>query len=219
MGDEALVDALVGSGCPSCAYVARIGPQYLDSLLYQHTTDRAYRDRFLAGGGFCARHVRDAVQADRAGNGDGVGGGIFLRSQLAARRRALAAARGLRTAKRIRDAARPAWDCPVCENERALATSAAQRLVAHTAGDEAWSDWVTAAPWCLSHLGELLAAAAGAGGGALGALRARQLELMEDIESRLDALAHDSSHGRRGRLSPEVHASVGEAADLLAGDG
>jgi hypothetical protein len=89
MGDEALVSALTGSGCPLCAYVDAIAPQYLDSLLYQHTTDRAYRDRFVEGGGFCARHVRAAVEADRAGNGDGVGGGIFLRSQLAARRRAL----------------------------------------------------------------------------------------------------------------------------------
>jgi hypothetical protein len=41
---------------------------------------------------------------------------------------------------------------------------------------------------------------------------------MADIESRLEALAHDSSHGRRARLTPEVRASVQEAADFLAGD-
>ncbi len=218
MGDEALVDALTGEGCPMCSHVSGIAPQYLDSLLYQHTTDRAYRDRFVKGGGFCRRHVRAAVVADTAGNGDGVGGGIFLRSMLGARRRTLEGAGGFRAEKRIRDATRPAWDCPVCENELTLATSAAQRLVSHAVSDDAWADWVTAAPWCLTHLGDLLAAAAAAGGGALDELRDRQLSQMQDIEARLDTLAHDSSHDRRGQLTPEVRASVREAADILAGD-
>jgi hypothetical protein len=102
MGDDGLVDALTAAGCPMCTHVATVAPQYLDSLLYQHTTDRAYRDRFLAGGGFCGPHVRAAVVADTAGNGDGVGGGIFLRSQLGARRRALEGAGGFRAAPRAR---------------------------------------------------------------------------------------------------------------------
>ena len=41
MGDEALVDALTGEGCPMCTHVSGIAPQYLESLLYQHTPDRA----------------------------------------------------------------------------------------------------------------------------------------------------------------------------------
>jgi hypothetical protein len=218
MGDEALASALTGSGCPMCSHVAKIAPQYLESLLYQHTTDRAYRDRFLTGGGFCGRHVRATVVADTAGNGDGVGGGIFLRSQLGARRRALESAGGFRAAKRTRDATRTAWDCPVCENERVLAASAAKRLVDLTRADAVWRDWVTSAPWCLAHLGDVLAAATESGGDALTALRDKQLSQMQDIESRLDALAHDSSHGRRDQLTPEVRASVREAADILAGD-
>jgi hypothetical protein len=218
MGDDGLVEALTAPGCPMCTHVARIAPQYLDSLLYQHTADRAYRDRFLAGGGFCGRHARAALAADTAGNGDGVGGGIFLRSQLGARRRALEGATGFRTAKRIRAATRPAWDCTVCENERALAGAAAKRLVDLTSSDETWREWVTSAPWCLTHLGDVLAAAAEAGKRSLAELRDRQLALMTDIESRLDALAHDSSHGRRGAVTPEVRASVKEAADILAGD-
>ncbi len=218
MGDDVLVEALTGPGCPMCAHVARIAPQYLDSLLYQHTTDRAYRDRFLAGGGFCGRHVRAAVVADTAGNGDGVGGGIFLRSQLAARRRALEGASGFRAAKRIHEATRTAWDCPVCENELTLAAAAAKRLVDLTLSDLVWGEWVTAAPWCLAHLGDVLAAAAGAGRGTLSDLRDRQLVGMRDIEDRLEALAHDSSHGRRGQVTPEVRASVKEAAEILAGE-
>lgn len=218
MGDEALVEALTGPGCPLCTHVARIAPQYLDSLLYQHTTDRQYRDRFVAGGGFCGRHVRDAVVADTAGNGDGVGGGIFLRSQLGARRRALEAATGFRAARRLREATRPAWDCPVCEQERTLAAAASRRLLDLVAADATWRDWTTGAPWCLTHLGVLLAAAAEAGGGTLDALRERQLSAMRDLEARLDALAHDSSHGRRDRLTAAVRSAVGETADLLAGD-
>lgn len=218
MGDDGLVQAITASGCPMCTHVAKLAPQYLDSLLYQHTTDRAYRDRFLAGGGFCGRHVRAAVVADTAGNGDGVGGGIFLRSQLAARRRALEGAGGFRGAKRIREATRTAWDCPVCENERTLAVAAAKRLVDLARDDETWREWVTAAPWCLAHLGDVLAAASEAGRSALADLRDRQLAHMADVEARLEALAHDSAHGRRHAVTPEVRASVGEAADLLAGD-
>jgi hypothetical protein len=218
MGDDALVASITGPGCPMCAHVSRVAPQYLESLLYQHTTDRAYRDRFLDGGGFCGRHVRAAVVADTAGNGDGVGGGIFLRSQLAARRRALDGAAGFRAARRIREATRPAWDCPVCENESTLATAAARRLVDLTRGDETWHAWVTAAPWCLAHLGDVLAAAAAAGGGTLDDLRDRQVSQMADIERRLEALAHDSAHGRRDAVTPEIRSSVKEAADILAGD-
>ena len=218
MGDDGLVEALTGPGCPMCAHVATVAPQYLDSLLYQHTTDRAYRDRFVQGGGFCGRHVRAAVVADTAGNGDGVGGGIFLRSQLGARRRALERAGGFRAARRVRDATRTAWDCPVCENELTLAAAAAKRLVDLARSDETWHEWVTSAPWCLAHLGSVLAAASEAGRGTLDDLRDRQLSQMADIETRLDALAHDSAHGRRGALTAEVRASVKEAADILAGD-
>jgi hypothetical protein len=218
MGDETLVEALGSDGCPLCAHVARIAPQYLDSLLYQHTTDRAYRDRFVKGGGFCGRHVRAAVVADTAGNGDGVGGGIFLRSQMAARRRALEAAGGFRAARRIREATCVAWDCPVCENEQVLAAAAARRLVDGAAADTTWHDSVTAASWCLTHLGDILVAAVDAGSRTLDDLRDRRLQAMRDIETRLDALAHDSSHGRRNQVTPEVRASVREAADFLAGD-
>lgn len=219
MGDDGLVEAITGPGCPMCAHVARIAPQYLDSLLYQHTTDRTYRDRFLAGGGFCGRHVRAAMMADAAGNGDGVGGGIFLRSQLGARRRAVEAASGFRAARRLRAATRTAWDCPVCENELTLASAAAKRLVDLSLSDRVWREWVTAAPWCLAHLGNVLAAAAEVGRGALADLRERQLAQMRDIEERLDALAHDSAHGRRDRVTPELRRSLQEAADVLAGDG
>ncbi|MFV2062242.1 MAG: hypothetical protein ACC726_01860 [Chloroflexota bacterium] len=218
MGDEALIEALTGPGCPMCTQVAAVAPRYLESLLYQHTTDRAYRDRFVKGGGFCPRHVRAAVEADTAGNGDGVGGSIFLRSMLGARRRALENSGGLRAAKHIRDATRPAWDCSVCENEITQAASAAQRLVGHAKRDETWREWVLSAPWCLTHAGDILAAASEAGRGTLAALQERQSELMADLEARLDALAHDSSHDRRDRLTPEVRASLREVADFLAGD-
>jgi len=42
---------------------------------------------------------------------------------------------------------------------------------------------------------------------------------MRALEERLDTLAHDSSHGRRERLTPEVRASMAEVVALLAGDG
>jgi hypothetical protein len=217
LGDEQLLEAMAKSGCPMCRHVAAVAPRYLDSLLYQHTTDRAYRDRFIKGGGFCARHVRDAVVADAAGNGDGVGAAIFIRSQLAARKRALEGAGGFRAGKRIHEASQPAWACPVCENEVASSESAAGRLVDHAKTDGAWREQLESCAWCLTHLGHLLASAAASGGDSLDALRDRQLELMADLDGRLEALAHDSSHGRRDRLTPEVRASLHAAADVLAG--
>lgn len=200
-----------------CRHIAAAAPRYLESLLYQHTTDRVYRDRFIKGGGFCARHVRAAVRADSVGNGDGVGAAIFIRSQLAARRRALKDARGFRAARRIRETTQPAWDCPVCENEVVASESAAASLVAHAQANETWRQQVESSPWCLPHLGHLLSAAADAGGGSLDGLRSRQLDWMADLDGRLEALAHDSSHGRRDRLTTEVRTSLQEAADVLAG--
>ena len=217
IGDEQLLEAMSKPGCPMCRHVAAVAPRYLESLLYQHTTDRTYRDRFVKGGGFCARHVRDAVTADASGNGDGVGAAIFIRSQLAARRRALEGAGGFRAGKRIAQATQPAWACPVCENEVTSSESAAGRLVDHARVDRAWRQKVESSAWCLMHLGHLLSAAVGSGGGALDRLRDRQLELMADLDGGLEALAHDSSHGRRDRLTPEVHASLHAAADMLAG--
>ena len=111
-----------------------------------------------------------------------------------------------------------AWACPVCENELTLAAAAAKRLVDLTRADDTWHEWVMSAPWCLAHLGDVLAAAADTGRGTLDDLRDRQLAHMADIETRLDALAHDSAHGRREALTPEVRSSVKEAADILAGD-
>ena len=32
-------EALTGGGCPMCTHVAKVAPQYLDSLLYQHYED------------------------------------------------------------------------------------------------------------------------------------------------------------------------------------
>jgi hypothetical protein len=40
---------------------------------------------------------------------------------------------------------------------------------------------------------------------------------MRALDERLEALAHDSSHGRRDRLTPEVRASLAEVAEVLAG--
>jgi hypothetical protein len=44
------------------------------------------------------------------------------------------------------------------------------------------------------------------------------LAQIRDVEERLEALAHDSSHDRRASVTPDMRASVGEAAAILAGD-
>jgi hypothetical protein len=218
MGDEALVEALASPGCPLCTHLDRQIRRYLEAALYEHTTDREFRGRLTGGGGFCPAHVRAVVEVDAAAGGDGVGAAIYLRSMVAARRRQLeAAAPSRRAASRVAQAARPAWACPACAREATTRDHAVLGLVQRVASDDAWRERVASAPWCLEHVCALVVGALRHSGDLGRQVLSGQRERLEGLESRLEGLAHDSSHGRRDRLTDEVRASARDAAAFLAG--
>jgi hypothetical protein len=53
-----LEKAAAKPGCPLCRIIADRAEQYLDNLLFEHVSDRAFRAAYRAAGGFCAHHSR-----------------------------------------------------------------------------------------------------------------------------------------------------------------
>jgi hypothetical protein len=45
-------------GCPLCRIVAGRAERYMDNLLFEHVSDRAFRAAYRVAGGFCAYHSR-----------------------------------------------------------------------------------------------------------------------------------------------------------------
>lgn len=43
-------------GCPLCGIIAKREEQYLDNMLFEHISDRPFRAKHRASGGFCAFH-------------------------------------------------------------------------------------------------------------------------------------------------------------------
>ena len=150
--DVHLADAFALPGCPVCGEIARAGDGWLESLLAESVNDVPFRQALDAARGFCARHARAVLVADRRRAGS-LGAAILLRATLVARLReveAAHAASGRTRARRAEEAARrPA--CPACaraaENEAWLLTA-----VVRLAADPAWSEAAGTAPFCLGHL-------------------------------------------------------------------
>jgi hypothetical protein len=53
-----LEKAAAKPGCPLCRIISDRAEQYLDNLLFEHVSDRAFRAAYRAAGGFCAHHSR-----------------------------------------------------------------------------------------------------------------------------------------------------------------
>ena len=43
-------------GCPLCKIIAKRAEQYLDNMLFEHVSDRPFRAKYRAAGGFCSFH-------------------------------------------------------------------------------------------------------------------------------------------------------------------
>ena len=214
--DVHLADALGRAACPVCGEVARADGQWLGSILAESVNDIGFRGSFHTARGFCRRHAREVLDADRRRAGS-LGAAILLRASLVARLGELEAAheaRGWTRSRRAEEAARPPA-CPGCAREGATTTWVVGALV-RLAADEAWSAAVGAAPFCLDHLGLLLRERVASLGWA--AAEARQMERLRDLRDLLEGFAHTSSHDRRHLQTEAQRAAVDAAADLLAGD-
>ncbi len=55
----ALEKACDKPGCPVCTIVAERSARYIDNMLFEHVSDRGFRARYRASGGFCTAHAKN----------------------------------------------------------------------------------------------------------------------------------------------------------------
>lgn len=213
--DVHLAESFEGPGCPLCTEVTRADDQWLESILSESVNDVPFRRALDAARGFCRRHAREVLDADRRRSGS-LGAAILLRATLVARLReieAVHAARGWTRSRRAEEAGRLP-DCPGCARETATDTWLASAVV-RLAADPAWSHAIGAAPICLAHLVTLMQERGTSPG--WDAAETRQLERLRDLRDLLEGFAHASSHDRRHLQTDAQRAAVDAAADLLGG--
>jgi hypothetical protein len=211
--DEHLSDSLMRPGCALCRERAREEAVYLESILAESVNDVGFRRALDAARGFCPRHCRALLAADRRGSGM-LGAAILLRATLATRLRELEAAHaagGRARARRTREAARPPR-CPVCERAAVTDGIVVSSLVA-LAEDPGWAAVAAEARFCLRHLVALMDQRPVPGWWP--AVEARQLDRLRELRDRLDRYVQASAHDRSHLQTDDQRASVPEVADLL----
>ncbi len=214
--DIALADAMAAGGCPLCLERRRTEHAWLESILAESVNDVPFRQALDEARGFCPRHARAVLAADRRRAGS-LGAAILLRASLLVRLRELEAVsaggrrgRGRRLAAAAR---RPA--CPACDRIARSEAGQVDRLVT-LAADGTWAAALAEAPLCLEHL--LVLMERHPGSPAWDGVEARQLGRLRDVAARLEAYAHTSSHDRRHLQTVAHREAVDEAAAIL-GDG
>lgn len=213
--DIHLADAFDAPGCPLCRERRRTEAAYLESILSESVNDIAYRQGLDAARGFCGRHARAFLDADRARAGS-LGAAILLRATLVARLRDVevaAQARGWSRARKVADARRPPA-CPACERV-VVADGRSVETVVRLAEDPAWAEAASSAPFCLDHVLALMDVRPVPAWWPT--IEGRHVARLRTLRDRLDRFAHASAHDRRHLQTDDQRASVDEAADLLAG--
>ena len=213
--DIHLADAFDAPGCPLCRERQRTEAGYLESILAESVNDIAYREGLDAARGFCGRHSRAFLDADRARAGS-LGAAILLRATLVPRLRDVetaAGARGWSRARRVADARRPPA-CPACERV-VVADGRSVETIVRLAEDPAWAEAAAGAPFCLDHLLALMDVRPVPAWWP--PIEVRHVERLRALRDRLDRFAHASAHDRRHLQTDDQRASVDEVADLLAG--
>jgi hypothetical protein len=213
--DINLADAFGLPGCPLCRERRRTEAAYLESILSESVNDIPVRQALDEARGFCARHARARLDADRARSG-GLGASILLRATLVARLpgiEAAAGARGWSRSRRVADARRPPA-CPACERVATADARSVETAVRLTA-DDAWAAAAATAPFCLAHLLALMDVRPVPPSWAR--VEAGQMTRLHALRDRLEAFAHASAHDRRQLQTDDNRAAVDEAADLLGG--
>jgi adenylate cyclase len=218
IGDIGLADAVRATGCPGCRVRRDSGAAYLRAVLWESVNDVGFRDALATGRGFCRRHSREILAADRAQSGGSLGSGILLASVV---RRRLVELRGLPTGRSRRAGAaleaagaRPA--CPVCAQTDSAERMATDRLIARLT-DPAWRQALASADLCLEHLLGAWATAVASRSENWPEVAAAQMLRIEHLVERLDSFAHHSSHDRRHLVTERERAAGGEASAFLAG--
>jgi hypothetical protein len=92
-------------GCPLCRIVADRAERYIDNMLFEHVSDRGFRARYRAAGGFCDFHSR-GLEAFRDGLAVAILGRDILEDRIDSFRK--------------RKPWRPKSPCPVCEERERI---------------------------------------------------------------------------------------------------
>ena len=222
LADDRLADLLVGDGCPICGFRAQASRRYLGTILREGVTDRGIRGELDAAGGYCRRHSRELLVADREESGGGLGTAILYGSIV---RRRLVAFDAISTAARRRKpaaiaAARRQPACPACRAVESAVTGAVARLVELAAAED-WAAAIGRGEFCLEDLLALWNAAIAAGAASDGPwapILQAQRDRIAVIERDLAGFVHHSSHDRRHLKTEAEIASVDRGRRLLGGD-
>jgi predicted kinase len=213
--DIHLADAFDAPGCPLCRERRRTEAAYLESILSESVNDVTYRQGLDAARGFCGRHCRAFLDADRARAGS-LGAAILLRATLIARLRDIEAAVGAggwSRSRRVADARRPPA-CPACERV-VIADGRSVETVVRLTEDPAWAEAAAGAPFCLDHVLALMDVRPAPAGWS--AIEASHVVRLRTLRDRLERFAHASAHDRRHLQTDDQRQSVDEAADVLGG--
>jgi hypothetical protein len=94
-------------GCPLCSIIRDRTASWLDDMLFEHISDREFRAKYRAAGGFCPEHAK-ALESFR----DGLAVAIISQGVLEDRIDAMKSGRPYRTH----------GQCPVCEEKGRIET-------------------------------------------------------------------------------------------------
>jgi hypothetical protein len=218
IGDISLADLLGQPGCPLCRLRRDSSERYLRALLWEGVNDIAFRERLALGRGFCRRHSREILAADRAESGGSLGAAILLASVTRRRFDELRnlPARPRRKARKALEAAGEPAACPVCSHTAQADQMALDRLLVRLA-DPAWRRALQSAELCLDDLVRMWATASDGRHDTWPEVAAAQLARIERLVELLDAFALHSSHDRRHLLTDNERAAADEAAVFLGG--
>ncbi len=215
--DVALAALLAGPGCPLCRLRSDASRRYLRSILYESVNDVGFRERLLAGRGFCRDHGREALALDRAQSGGSLGAAILFASIIGRRLEELRSPteRGGRRRRRGRapaddDAAR----CPVCEKVVEAQDAGMGRLLERLSVP-AWRETLAAADLCMADLLVLGDAARRAGSASWTEVAEGQSRRVEGLQVRLRGFIHHSGYDRRDLMTDDERRASDEAAAFL----
>jgi hypothetical protein len=216
IADSRLANAFGLAGCPVCHYATRSARRFIDAMLDESVNDRGFRAELDAARGFCRRHSREVLAANRRHSGGTLAAAILYAAIARIRKReldAIAGERGRSRSQRLAQA-RHAPACPVCAQVEVAEATAAARLL-ELAPQAAWAEAMGRAPICLDHLLTLMSR----GGGSVPwrSVEAAQIARIERLRERLDGFAHHSSQDRRHLMTDDERTSADEAATLLGG--
>lgn len=213
--DVRLAAAIEVGGCALCEVRRRAEIGTLDTIIAERVLDLGFRGGLERDHGFCRRHARGLLEADRRSSGilgSSILFGAMVQRRTAALREAMAVSGRRRRGRLARVRARR--PCLVCGQGSQAVDTATSRLVERCA-DPAWEAVIAEIPFCLDDLALLLAVADDEPGVAV--VAERQLTRLDEIQGRLEGFADHSAQDRRHLLTDAERGAADEAAKLLGG--